>query len=157
MDNNYILRKLRYALDYNDFQMIELFELGGVQIDRKTLCNMLKKDDDTNFVECNDALIAKFLDGLITQRRGEKDPQKSGIKRYETKLTNNTILRKLKIAFELTDKEMINVYKKANFTMSKPQLSALFRRKGHRNYDECSDQYLRTFIKGLTATLRPNH
>ena len=155
MDNNFILRKMRYALDYNDFQMMDLFKLDEFDMDRTTLCNMLRKDEDENYVICNDKVITHFLDGLIAQRRGKKEPQKNGVKRYETKLSNNTILRKLKIAFELTDQGMIDVYKKANFTMSKPQLSGLFRRKGHRNYDECSDHYLRTFIKGLTISMRP--
>jgi len=155
MDNNYILRKLRYALDYNDFQMIELFELGEYTIDRATLCNMMRKDTDETYINCGNKQITHFLDGLIAQRRGKREPQKSGVKRYEPALTNNTILRKLKIAFELNDQGMIDVFEKANFNMSKPQLSAMFRRKGHRNYDECSDHYLRTFVKGLTMTLRP--
>ena len=155
MDNNYILRKMRFALDLNDFQMIDIFKLNDYSIDRATLCNMLRKDTDERYINCNDTVVAHFLDGLITQRRGKKEPQKSGVKRYESKLTNNIVLRKLKIAFELNDQGMIDVFKQANFTMSKPQLSALFRRKDHRNYDECSDHYLRTFVKGLTTSLRP--
>ena len=156
MDNNYILRKMRYALDYNDFQMMEVFALDDFKIDRPTLCKLLRKDEDEGYMRCDDATVARFLNGLINQRRGKKEPQTGGIKRYETKLSNNTILRKFKIAFELNDQGMIAVFEKANFAMSKPQLSALFRRKDHRNYDDCSDHYLRSFIKGLTITLNTN-
>ncbi len=156
MDNNYILRKIRYALDYNDFQMMDIFKNVGKEIGRAGLCNMLRRDDDEQYVYCNHATLEMFLDGLIIEKRGKQEPKPGQKKPAPQTLDNNMVLRKLKIAFTLNDVDMIKVFKAANFTMTKPQLSGMFRRKDHRNYDPCTDHYLRTFIKGLTNYLRPN-
>jgi hypothetical protein len=64
------------------------------------------------------------------------------------------VLKKLRIAFELTDADMHEVFAGAGFAVSKPELSALFRQPGHRNYRACGDQMLRHFLKGLTMRLR---
>jgi len=157
MDNNYILRKLRYALDFNDFQMLDIFKKAEVKIERAKLCNMLRKEEDEGYAKCDDRTIGHFLDGLIIERRGKQEPKPGQKPPKPQRIDNNMILRKLKIAFELNDEGMIDVFKQANFSMSKPQLSGMFRRKGHRNYDECSNQYLRTFVKGLTISLRPSN
>ncbi|OKR96149.1 hypothetical protein BH604_23570, partial [Pseudomonas aeruginosa] len=41
-----------------------------------------------------------------------------------------------------------------DFPVSKPELSALFRKPGHSNYRTCGDQLLRNFLKGLTLRVR---
>ena len=146
---------MRYALDYDDFKMIEIFKHAEQKVDRATLCAMLKQDTDESYIACSDAMVGKFLDGLIIEKRGKQEPKPGQKLPPPQKIDNNVILRKLKIAFSLDDVGMIKVFKCANFSMSKPQLSGMFRRKGHRNYDECTNHYLRTFVKGLTAMLRP--
>jgi uncharacterized protein YehS (DUF1456 family) len=47
------------------------------------------------------------------------------------------------------------ILKAAEFPVSKPELSALFRKFGHTNYRTCGDQLLRNFLKGLTLRVRP--
>jgi uncharacterized protein YehS (DUF1456 family) len=47
------------------------------------------------------------------------------------------------------------ILKAAEFPVSKPELSALFRKVGHTNYRPCGDQLLRNFLKGLTLRVRP--
>jgi len=64
-------------------------------------------------------------------------------------LTNNDILKKLRIALELKDDDIIHILKLADFTISKSELSALFRREDHPNYVACGDQLLRNFLQGL--------
>lgn len=64
-------------------------------------------------------------------------------------LTNNDILKKLRIALELKDEDIIHILKLADFTISKSELSALFRRDDHPNYVACGDQLLRNFLQGL--------
>ncbi len=64
-------------------------------------------------------------------------------------MTNNDILKKLRIALELKDSDMIEIFELADFQISKPELSALFRKEGHKNYMECGDQILRRFLDGL--------
>ncbi len=69
-------------------------------------------------------------------------------------MTNNTILKKLRIALELKDTDMIEILKLADFEISKSELSALFRKEDHRNYKECGDQLLRRFLDGLVIRNR---
>ena len=64
-------------------------------------------------------------------------------------MTNNTILKKLRVALELKDTDIIEILKLDGFEISKSELSALFRKEDHRNYKECGDQLLRRFLNGL--------
>lgn len=64
-------------------------------------------------------------------------------------MTNNDILKKLRIALNLKDTDIIHILKLADFEISKTELSALFRKEGHKNYKECGDQILRRFLNGL--------
>ena len=67
----------------------------------------------------------------------------------ERTMTNNDILKKLRIALELKDTDIIEILKLADFEITKAELSALFRNPDHRNYKECGDQILRNFLNGL--------
>ena len=64
-------------------------------------------------------------------------------------MTNNDVLKKLRIALELKDTDIIEILKLASFQITKSELSALFRTPDHRNYKECGDQILRNFLNGL--------
>ena len=64
-------------------------------------------------------------------------------------MTNNDILKKLRIALSLKDTDIIEILKLADFDISKAELSALFRSEDQRNYKECGDQILRRFLNGL--------
>lgn len=64
-------------------------------------------------------------------------------------MTNNEILKKLRIALSLRDTDIIEILKLADFDISKSELSALFRSEDQRNYRECGDQILRRFLNGL--------
>jgi len=152
MNNNDILRRLRYAFDFSDSKMIALFELGNLQVSRTEISNWLKKDDDPDFQDCSDTQLAMFLNGLITDKRGKKEgPQPEP----ETYLTNNIVLNKLKIALSLKAEDILEIIELAHFRISKHELSSFFRKRGHRNYCECKAQILRYFIKGLQLKLRP--
>jgi uncharacterized protein YehS (DUF1456 family) len=65
-------------------------------------------------------------------------------------LSNNEILKKLRIALELKEDDMLAVFKRAEFTVTKAELGAFFRKEGHRNYRKCPEQVLKKFIKGLS-------
>lgn len=64
-------------------------------------------------------------------------------------MTNNDILKKLRVALKLKDTDILDILKLADFEMTKPQLSALFRKEDHKNYIEAGDQVLRKFLNGL--------
>jgi uncharacterized protein YehS (DUF1456 family) len=69
-------------------------------------------------------------------------------------LTNNDILKKLRVALELRDDDIIEILKLSDFEISKTELSALFRKEDHPNYKKCGDQLLRNFLNGLITYKR---
>jgi uncharacterized protein YehS (DUF1456 family) len=154
MINNDVLRSIRYMLDLGDAQVLEIAQLAdpGLVLDRDSVHAFLKKEDAEGFAECPDRVLAHFLDGLVLHRRGrnEKLPQRP----VEKRITNNLVLKKLRVAFELRDEDMHRAFDEAGFPVTKPELSALFRQPDHRNYRACGDQMLRNFLKGLTLRLR---
>ncbi len=151
MNNNDVLRRIRYTFDFDDSKMIAIFALGGLDVTRAEVSDWLKKDDDPDYRKCSDVQLARFLNGLIIDKRGRRDgPQPEP----ETSLTNNIIFRKLKIALNLQADEILTLIKQADFSMSKHELSAFFRRPGHKHYRECKDQVLRYFLKGAQQTYR---
>ena len=150
MTNNDLLRRLRYALNLNCETIAGICTLGGDEIRPIDVLNLLKKEDETGFVVCDDKVMGAFLDGLIVSRRGARVPKPGSPKAADLALNNNLILRKLRIALELNDEAMLAVLGKAGVQLSKSELSAMFRAEGHRNYKPCGDQFLRNFIRGLT-------
>ena len=146
MTNNDILRRIRYIFNYNDQKMIAIFASAELEVTREQVSNWLKKDDDADYVKCFDKQLAVFLNGLINEKRGKKPgPQHPP----ETRLNNNIILTKLKIAFNLKSEDIIELFAKENLTVSKPELSAFSRKPNHQHYRECKDQFLRNFLQGL--------
>ena len=138
----------------NDSTMIEIFKLADHEIGQTILTGLLKKEDEEGFVNCGDVVLGYFLDGLILYKRGRKEMKRGETRRSDSRLTNNIILKKLRIALELKEDDMLAVLKLAEVDISKSELSALFRKEGHKNYKECGDQFLRKFLKGLFIRYR---
>jgi uncharacterized protein YehS (DUF1456 family) len=146
MTNNDVLRRIRYTFNFDDSKVIAIFALAGLEVTRAEISDWLKKDDDPDYKNCGDLQLATFLNGLIIEKRGKKDgPQPEP----EKTLNNNIIFRKLKIALNLQADEVIGMINKADFRISKHELSAFFRKPGHKHYRECKDQVLRYFLKGM--------
>lgn len=154
MTNNDILRRIRYALDISDPAMIAIFKLYDHEIDQAGLAGLLKKEDEADYIACSDAVMVLFLDGLILHRRGGQKIARDEGSTPEATLTNNDILKKIRIALELKEDDMLRILELADIRVSKSELSALFRKKGHKNYRECGDQFLRNFLNGLTKYAR---
>lgn len=154
MNNNDILRRLRYALDISNPAMIEIFRLSGCTIEQPTLIKLLKKEDEEEFISCSNPLMSLFLDGFIVQKRGRRESDAEQPPKPDASLNNNAILKKLRIALDLKEDDMLAIMKLAGVTISKSELSALFRNKGHKHYKECGDQFLRNFLQGLTVRNR---
>ncbi|WXL27234.1 DUF1456 family protein [Ectopseudomonas mendocina] len=152
MLNNDILRSLRYTLDISEEQLAEIIALSGRQVDAQTLAALLKKDDEEGFQACDDELLAHFLDGLVYFKRGKDESRPRPP--LELPLTNNIVLKKLRVAFELKEDDLHVLMDSVGFKVSKPEMSALFRKAGHSNYRPCGDQFLRNFLKALTLRER---
>ena len=63
--NNILLRKLRIALAFKSYDMIEIFKLGGVEISEGELSALFRSEEHKNYKECGDKYIRVFLKGLI--------------------------------------------------------------------------------------------
>jgi uncharacterized protein YehS (DUF1456 family) len=69
-------------------------------------------------------------------------------------MTNNDILKKLRVALHLRDDDILAILKLVNFNISKSELGAFFRNESHPKYMEAGDQVLRNFLNGLIIHLR---
>ena len=152
MTNNDILRRIRYILDLNDDKMIALFNHMEQTVSRAQISTWLKKEDDPDYHNCNDKQFAYFLNGLIIEKRGKRDGE---LPKTESKLNNNLIFTKLKIAFNLKAEDVLNILQLADLKISKHELSAFFRKATHKHYRVCKDQILRNFLMGLQLKYRP--
>lgn len=149
MTNNDLLRRLRYALNKNDLAMAEIATKAGVATTEAEVINWLKLEDEDGYVELTDLCLCRFLDGLIIEKRG---PNPSGQAPVPVDyLSNNEILKKLRIAMNLQSEGMINVFKAAEFDVSKAELGSFFRRPDHAKFAKCPEQVLRKFVKGLSV------
>ena len=146
MKNNDVLRRIRFIFDFDDSKMIEIFGLADRKVTRAEISDWLKKEDDPAFKAIPDLVFAAFLNGLIIDQRGRKE---GAAPATEERLNNNLVFRKLKIALDLQADDVLEIMKRADLRLSKHELSAFFRRPGHKHYRECKDQALRGFLKGL--------
>ncbi len=69
-------------------------------------------------------------------------------------MNNNDIFKKLRVALQLRDDQIVDILQLVDFRISKPELGAFFRSDDHPNYMECGDQVLRNFLNGLIIHLR---
>jgi uncharacterized protein YehS (DUF1456 family) len=153
MKNNDILRRLRYIFDISDSNMISIFGLADLTVTRAQISDWLKKEEDPAYQKCNDTELSIFLNGFINDKRGKKEGTQP---KPEKKITNNMVFTKLKIALNLKAEDVVALLESAEFRISKSELSAFFRKPGHKHYMECKDQILRLFLKGLELKYRDN-
>ncbi len=179
MNNNDILIRLRYALDIKNTDMVKIFKLGGIEVTKEEALKMLIKSKDSyhdesdndgdmdknedniqcNNIQCNNIMLESFLNGLIIFKRGKQDPklgqpERPALTIKDNGSVNNVVLKKLKIALALTSEDMLDILEGAGVIITKGELSAIFRKEGHKNYKKCGDRYARNFLKGLAIKYR---
>lgn len=69
-------------------------------------------------------------------------------------MTNNDILKKLRVALHLRNDEIIEIMKLVDFKATESEVRALFRNEDHPKYKKCGDQFLRNFLNGLIIHMR---
>lgn len=151
MNNNDILRRLRYTFDFSDAKMVEIFAHAEHLVTREQVMSWLKKEGDPELQECIDTELSIFLNGLIIDRRGRQEGE---IPKPDVRLNNNIVFRKLKIALDLKADDILEILALADMPISKHELSAFFRKPGHKNYRGCNDQILRNFMQGMQLKFR---
>lgn len=153
MTPNDILRSIRYTFDLSDSDMMELSSTPAKTVSRETISQWLKRDEDPDFKPITDLELANFLNAFIVKKRGPKDGPAPV---PERRITNNIVLKKLKIALNMQSEDIQDILYVAGLEVSDHELSALFRKPDHKNYRDCQDQFLRTFLKGLQLKYRPS-
>jgi len=69
-------------------------------------------------------------------------------------MSNNDILKKLRVALELNNEDIIKILELVNFKVTKSELGSFFRSEDHPNFKPCGDQILRNFLNGLVIYKR---
>ena len=153
MRNDDIIKSIRYILDVGEGEIANILKLTDYKPTRKEIEYIF---DDTipedRKVDTTHELTAHFLDGLIYYKRGKSD--KHPPRPIRTPVTNNMVMKKLRVAFKLRDDDILDILKSTGFDISKSELNALFQKENHSNYMKAQDQVLRYFLKGLTERVR---
>ncbi len=148
MTNNYIIRRTKHIFSLNNPKMIEIFNSVGFDVTKEQIAGWIKRDDDPEVVLMADTVLAAFLNGFIIEKRGKKE---GPLPVPEQELNNNIVLRKFRIALDMKDTDMLDIFKLSHTQISKHELSSFFRKKDHRNFAYCKDQFLRNFFHGMQA------
>jgi uncharacterized protein YehS (DUF1456 family) len=111
---------------------------GAVPVCSRLLILMPSEEMNSRFTNLS---VVKYGQMRVTTPGREENGKKT--------MTNNDILKKLRIALKLKDTDIIEILKLAGFEITKAEVSALFRNPDHRNYKVCGDQILRNFLNGL--------
>ncbi len=152
MTCNDVLIRVRYMFNYSDTEMVAVFAAADLAVAEDQVRNWLFPEDHVLHEPLLDVELATFLNGLINHRRGKR-PGPPAVP--ETRLNNNQIATKLKIALGLKGEDMIRILSLADFQLSNHELSAFFRKSGHKHYRKLNDQVLRYFLRGLQMEYRP--
>ena len=154
MANNDILRSIRDALAIDDATMVRIFQESGREVGQSTIAALLKTEQEDGYIPCSDPILGFFLGGLIIHKRGKRDDSPLPAAQPVTRLTRNAIVKKLRIALDLKEDDIVAILKAARIEISKNDLGALFRKEGNKHYKECSEQIFKGFLKGLALRSR---
>jgi len=144
--NNEILHSVQRIFDFDESGIVEIFALAEHLVIAEEVSAWLKKEGEAGFQPCDDSRLAIFLNGLINDQRGKKEGAQP---LPEQSINNNIVFRKLKIALDLQADDILEILALAEMRLSKHELSALFRKPGHKHYRTCSDEVLSGFLQGV--------
>ena len=146
MNNSNILHRIRHAFSFSDEQMLTVFAEADEQVTSEQLSNWLEPDDNPAFEALNDVRLATFLNGLIIHNRGKRE---GPMPLAESQLNNNMILRKLKIALDFKNDDILRLVALAGSPLRRSELTPFFRKSGHKHYRPCPDDILHNLLEGL--------
>jgi uncharacterized protein YehS (DUF1456 family) len=144
---NEVLYRIKKALNLTNEEILKAYALEDYKMDDSHLTSLLKRHQDKAFIPASYEELGVFLDGLVSLKRGPSPKKPNEDEAVE--LTNNLILKKLRIALELKEAETEIIFGLADVELTKQQLSSLFRKESHKNFKPCSDELLMAFLEGL--------
>lgn len=154
MRTNDIFRKITQSLTLGNLQIQQLFALSAIDLNDKEIANLLKTDYQPGFEPMPDYVLLIFLNNLIEQQRGKKNDAEQEVIEKHAKISNNDVLKKLRIAYNLREQQVRDALKLATIELTKSDLAALFRKPGHVHFKACDDELVLDFIEGLGLLLQ---
>ena len=149
MHNNEILLLIRDAASLDDARLAAIFALGGESVDEATTQAMLCDPSEPDAMKCKDDSLLRFLDGFILEQRGQSPATDESAAPRPERLSNNVVLKKLRIALQLKEDDVLRILASGGTDLSKRQLGALARKRGNKHYRVCTDEVLASFLAGL--------
>ncbi|UUA74478.1 DUF1456 family protein [Cellvibrio sp. QJXJ] len=154
MRTNDIFRKITQSLTLGNLQIQQLFALSAIDLNDKEIANLLKTDYQPGFEPMPDYVLLIFLNNLIEQQRGKKNDAEQEVIEKHAKISNNDVLKKLRIAYNLHEQQVRDALKLTTIELTKSDLAALFRKPGHVHFKACDDELVLDFIEGLGLLLQ---
>lgn len=154
MTNNAALQKIQYAMRLSPEDMLRLFLRAEYPIEPQQIAGYIVDQKHEDFLPCPNIALAAFLEGLILEKRGvnEKNPGPPAL--TDASLNNNDIFKKLRVAMDFHGEDIAIVLDRAKAHVHPHDLSAYFRKKGHKHYKVCPDLVLESFLLGIRLCLR---
>ncbi len=146
MTKNDIFRRIRYIFDFSDQEVISIFAQAERTVGRPLISSWLKREGVKGYLEIKDVDLATFLNGFVIMKRGRRE---GPLPSPEVKLSNNDILKKLKVALSLRAEDILDLFDDAGMPISAPELSSFLRNPKQGKFRQLQDQYLRNFLIGL--------
>ena len=146
---NDVLRSLRYTLNIPESRFCEIAQLSGTTVSPADMGAYLKNETDEGYKPYPAEVFGGIMDGIIIFKRGKDDSRAPAPR--ETVYSNNMALKKIRVAFNLKESDLVTLIEKSGLKVSKAELGSFFRKPDHRNFRPCKDQFLRNLLKGLAS------
>ncbi len=147
MKTSVVITALKDALNLSRPQILSLYNLVSYPMSKERLDGILKNPSNKRSITATYEELGLFLDALILHKR--KESPNSTDSDEEIELTNNLILKKIRVALNLKEYEIAIIFELVDFKISKSKIKNLFRSPKHPKYIECDDKTLLAFLEGL--------
>jgi len=155
VENNDVLRRLRYALQLDDAEAARLAGLGGESVTVEAMSLFRLRSEDPAAVPCPDRALGALLSGLVLDRRGPPEQARNDHEEDRYACDNNSVLKRVKVALAMRSDEVVAcIGAGGGGAVTDSVIGSFLRRPGARNFQGLGDQMLRRFLSGLAMSRR---
>ncbi len=152
MTKNEILKKLQKIESLSSKEIYDLYKLVNYNITISRIEGYLKEKGDKEFLDCGSEALGNFLDALIIYKRGSQTKKSSD--EQPVTLSNNLIMKKLRVAYNLKESDLYEIFNLGGIEITKSELSSLFRSETHKKFRLCPDSVFELFMDSLGKFLK---